>query len=169
MHQCHKCIICVFLWKGLIRTLLCLSPQLHESSYDAGKALQRLVKKPVPKLIEKCWSEDEVVREFIFFCVLEKKTTLPIGCKCPSGTQARCCYPVDSAPLQREFLEREWAKTPHSWPALGKRRQWKRSSVLQKRPREQLRPIYQPQNKSWKSGEGEGGTRGPVELASIWI
>lgn len=37
-------------------------PQLHESSYDAGKALQRLVKKPVPKLIEKCWSEDEVVR-----------------------------------------------------------------------------------------------------------
>lgn len=37
--------------------------QLHESSYDAGKALQRLVKKPVPKLIEKCWSEDEVVRK----------------------------------------------------------------------------------------------------------
>lgn len=41
--------------------LLCDCPQLHESSYDAGKALQRLVKKPVPKLIEKCWSEDEVV------------------------------------------------------------------------------------------------------------
>ncbi|XP_052034202.1 arginine-glutamic acid dipeptide repeats protein isoform X8 [Apodemus sylvaticus] len=35
---------------------------LHESSYDAGKALQRLVKKPVPKLIEKCWTEDEVKR-----------------------------------------------------------------------------------------------------------
>ncbi|XP_072888380.1 arginine-glutamic acid dipeptide repeats protein isoform X2 [Hemitrygon akajei] len=35
---------------------------LHESSYDAGKALQRLVKKPVPKLIEKCWSEDEMKR-----------------------------------------------------------------------------------------------------------
>uniref|UniRef100_A0A8C9T1F2 Arginine-glutamic acid dipeptide repeats protein n=1 Tax=Scleropages formosus TaxID=113540 RepID=A0A8C9T1F2_SCLFO len=35
---------------------------LHESKYDAGKALQRLVKKPVPKLIEKCWSEDEVKR-----------------------------------------------------------------------------------------------------------
>lgn len=34
---------------------------LHESGYDAGKALQRLVKKPVPKLIEKCWTEDEVV------------------------------------------------------------------------------------------------------------
>ncbi|XP_042199513.1 arginine-glutamic acid dipeptide repeats protein [Callorhinchus milii] len=33
---------------------------LHESSYDAGKALQRLVKKPVPKLIEKCWSDDEM-------------------------------------------------------------------------------------------------------------
>lgn len=41
----------------------CDCQQLHESSYDAGKALQRLVKKPVPKLIEKCWSEDEVVRE----------------------------------------------------------------------------------------------------------
>lgn len=36
--------------------------QLHESQYDAAKALQCLVKKPVPKLIEKCWSEDEVVR-----------------------------------------------------------------------------------------------------------
>uniref|UniRef100_A0A8C5NG35 Arginine-glutamic acid dipeptide repeats protein n=1 Tax=Gouania willdenowi TaxID=441366 RepID=A0A8C5NG35_GOUWI len=35
---------------------------LHESSYEAGKSLQRLVKKPVPKLIEKCWSEDEVKR-----------------------------------------------------------------------------------------------------------
>lgn len=35
--------------------------QLHESGYDAGRALQRLVKKPVPKLIEKCWTEDEVV------------------------------------------------------------------------------------------------------------
>ncbi|KAA0707074.1 Arginine-glutamic acid dipeptide repeats protein [Triplophysa tibetana] len=35
---------------------------LHESNYDAGKALQRLVKKPVPKLIEKCWSDDEVKR-----------------------------------------------------------------------------------------------------------
>ncbi|XP_069097236.1 arginine-glutamic acid dipeptide repeats protein isoform X3 [Pleurodeles waltl] len=35
---------------------------LHECNYDAGKALQRLVKKPVPKLIEKCWTEDEVKR-----------------------------------------------------------------------------------------------------------
>ncbi|XP_036084182.1 arginine-glutamic acid dipeptide repeats protein isoform X2 [Rousettus aegyptiacus] len=35
---------------------------LHESGYDAGRALQRLVKKPVPKLIEKCWTEDEVKR-----------------------------------------------------------------------------------------------------------
>ncbi|MBN3288662.1 RERE protein, partial [Polyodon spathula] len=35
---------------------------LHESKYDAGKALQRLVKKPVPKLIEKCWTEEEVKR-----------------------------------------------------------------------------------------------------------
>ncbi len=51
--------------------LMCIfdCPQLHESSYDAGKALQRLVKKPVPKLIEKCWSEDEVVRaqNLLFF------------------------------------------------------------------------------------------------------
>ncbi|CDQ72316.1 unnamed protein product [Oncorhynchus mykiss] len=35
---------------------------LHASRYDAAKALQRLVKKPVPKLIEKCWSEDDVKR-----------------------------------------------------------------------------------------------------------
>ncbi|XP_067359300.1 arginine-glutamic acid dipeptide repeats protein isoform X1 [Channa argus] len=33
---------------------------LHASHYDAAKALQRLVKKPLPKLIEKCWSEDDV-------------------------------------------------------------------------------------------------------------
>ncbi|KTG05920.1 hypothetical protein cypCar_00005975 [Cyprinus carpio] len=35
---------------------------LHESQYNAAKALQCLVKKPVPKLIEKSWSEDEVKR-----------------------------------------------------------------------------------------------------------
>ncbi|MEQ2208769.1 hypothetical protein XENOCAPTIV_013949, partial [Xenoophorus captivus] len=39
--------------------------------YDAAKALQRLVKRPLPKLIEKCWSEDDVVRqcfEMVQFC-----------------------------------------------------------------------------------------------------
>lgn len=45
---------------------ICLVFQLHESNYDAGKALQRLVKKPVPKLIEKCWTEDEVVGNELF-------------------------------------------------------------------------------------------------------
>uniref|UniRef100_A0A3B3BIH8 Arginine-glutamic acid dipeptide (RE) repeats b n=1 Tax=Oryzias melastigma TaxID=30732 RepID=A0A3B3BIH8_ORYME len=35
---------------------------LHASHYDAAKALQRLVKKPLPKLIEKCWSADDVKR-----------------------------------------------------------------------------------------------------------
>ncbi|KAF7665469.1 hypothetical protein LDENG_00142480 [Lucifuga dentata] len=35
---------------------------LHATHYDAAKALQRLVKKPLPKLIEKCWSEDDVKR-----------------------------------------------------------------------------------------------------------
>lgn len=38
-----------------------LTLKLHASHYDAAKALQRLVKKPLPKLIEKCWSEDDVV------------------------------------------------------------------------------------------------------------
>ncbi|KAM9759221.1 arginine-glutamic acid dipeptide repeats protein isoform 2-T2 [Menidia menidia] len=56
---------------------------LHASHYDAAKALQRLVKKPLPKLIEKCWSEDDVKR-FIkglrqygknFFCI--RKDFLP--------------------------------------------------------------------------------------------
>ncbi|XP_077581970.1 arginine-glutamic acid dipeptide repeats protein isoform X2 [Stigmatopora nigra] len=35
---------------------------LHASHYNAAKALQRLVKKPLPRLIEKCWSEDDVKR-----------------------------------------------------------------------------------------------------------
>ncbi|XP_061688872.1 arginine-glutamic acid dipeptide repeats protein isoform X2 [Syngnathoides biaculeatus] len=35
---------------------------LHASHYDAAKALQHLVKKPLPRLIEKCWSEDDVKR-----------------------------------------------------------------------------------------------------------
>lgn len=54
----------------------------------------------------------------------KKKTTSPRGCKCPSGTQARCWYPVGSAPLQWEFLEREWAKYsppgPRSEKDVGK-------------------------------------------------
>uniref|UniRef100_A0A3Q3K6X5 Arginine-glutamic acid dipeptide (RE) repeats a n=1 Tax=Monopterus albus TaxID=43700 RepID=A0A3Q3K6X5_MONAL len=53
---------------------------LHESSYDAGKALQRLVKKPVPKLIEKCWSEDEV-GELITFYYYWKKTPEAASCR----------------------------------------------------------------------------------------
>lgn len=63
--------------------LFCDCPQLHESSYDAGKALQRLVKKPVPKLIEKCWSEDEVVREHVFnIYIFFKKDKVSIHKKC---------------------------------------------------------------------------------------
>lgn len=36
--------------------------QLHDSGYDPGKALQALVKCPVPKGIDKKWSEDETKR-----------------------------------------------------------------------------------------------------------
>ncbi len=36
--------------------------QLHESHYDTGKALNALVKSPVPKGIEKKWTEEEQVR-----------------------------------------------------------------------------------------------------------
>jgi hypothetical protein len=36
--------------------------QLHDSGYDPGKALQALVKCPVPKGIEKKWTEEETVR-----------------------------------------------------------------------------------------------------------
>lgn len=46
----HACIFIFF-----------FAVKLHASHYDAAKALQRLVKKPLPKLIEKCWSEDDVV------------------------------------------------------------------------------------------------------------
>lgn len=35
--------------------------QLHDSGYDPGKALQALVKCPVPKGIEKKWCEEETV------------------------------------------------------------------------------------------------------------
>lgn len=35
--------------------------QLHHSGYDLGKALQTLAKCPVPKGIDKKWSEDETV------------------------------------------------------------------------------------------------------------
>lgn len=35
--------------------------QLHDSGYDPGKALQALVKCPVPKSIEKKWTEEETV------------------------------------------------------------------------------------------------------------
>lgn len=36
--------------------------QLHDSGYDPGKALQALVKCPVPKGIDKKWSEEETKR-----------------------------------------------------------------------------------------------------------
>lgn len=36
--------------------------QLHDSNYDPGKALQALVKCPVPKSIDKKWSEEEIKR-----------------------------------------------------------------------------------------------------------
>lgn len=36
--------------------------QLHDSGYDPGKALQTLVKCPVPKGIDKKWTEDETKR-----------------------------------------------------------------------------------------------------------
>lgn len=37
-------------------------PQLHDSGYNPGKALQALVKCPVPKGIDKKWSEEETKR-----------------------------------------------------------------------------------------------------------
>lgn len=37
---------------------------LHDSGYDPGKALQALVKCPVPKGIDKKWTEDET-KKFI--------------------------------------------------------------------------------------------------------
>lgn len=37
---------------------------LHDSGYDPGRALQALVKCPVPKGIDKKWSEEETVRNF---------------------------------------------------------------------------------------------------------
>lgn len=81
--MCPKYYLCFSLIE-IDHNSIVFVPQLHESSYDAGKALQRLVKKPVPKLIEKCWSEDEVVRE----PNLSLKKFLEA--KCPSGSHTRC-------------------------------------------------------------------------------
>jgi len=55
--------------------VLYASFQLHDSGYDPGKALQALVKCPVPKGIEKKWTEEETVRNICisranFGCVL---------------------------------------------------------------------------------------------------
>lgn len=36
--------------------------QLHRFNYDTGKALQALVKCPVPRSVERKWTEDEMVR-----------------------------------------------------------------------------------------------------------
>lgn len=52
------CIYCI--------CFVSLQFQLHASHYDAAKALQRLVKRPLPRLIEKCWSEDDVVRPICY-------------------------------------------------------------------------------------------------------
>lgn len=41
---------------------LTLNHQLHDSGYDPGRALQALVKYPVPKGIDKKWSEEETKR-----------------------------------------------------------------------------------------------------------
>lgn len=40
---------------------MCTTFQLHDNGYDPGKALQALVKQPVPKGIYKKWGEDETV------------------------------------------------------------------------------------------------------------
>lgn len=54
---CHK--VCLNFLKQHVLSML----QLHASGYDPGKALQALVKCPVPKGIEKKWSEEEIVSD----------------------------------------------------------------------------------------------------------
>ena len=61
MDTCPKIDVLLIVCSTSAFLLLPLKFQLHASHYDAAKALQHLVKKPVPKLIEKCWSEDDVV------------------------------------------------------------------------------------------------------------
>lgn len=41
---------------------ICFRVKLHDSGYDPGRALQALVKCPVPKGIDKKWSEEETKR-----------------------------------------------------------------------------------------------------------
>lgn len=46
--------------------------QLHDSGYDPGKALQALVKCPVPKGVDKKWTEEETVSISIIINLLLK-------------------------------------------------------------------------------------------------
>lgn len=114
-----------FSLEGIDHNSIVFVPQLHESSYDAGKALQRLVKKPVPKLIEKCWSEDEVVRELNLSL---KKNAIAFWMQ---NAQVGHTHGVDILLVRRLFRESflrvrvretESLKQP-PWPAFGKRRQ----------------------------------------------
>lgn len=59
--ESHVEIKIAFILKSVLFFILF---QLHDSGYDPGKALQALVKCPVPKGIDKKWTEDET-KKFI--------------------------------------------------------------------------------------------------------
>ncbi|XP_021950630.1 arginine-glutamic acid dipeptide repeats protein isoform X2 [Folsomia candida] len=111
--------------------------KLHESGYDPGKALQVLVKCPVPKGIDKKWSEDETkrfvkgLRQFgkNFFRI--KKELLPNK---ETGELIEFYY--------------LWKKTPAAAPSRTHRRQ-RRQSVL--------RRIRAPRNARNKEGKEDPG------------
>ncbi|XP_068171893.1 arginine-glutamic acid dipeptide repeats protein isoform X2 [Antennarius striatus] len=106
---------------------------LHASHYDAAKALQRLVKKPLPKLIEKCWSEDDVKR-FIkglrqygknFFRI--RKDFLP--CK-KTGELITFYY--------------HWKKTPEAAGTRAYRQQRRQPSSRKAKTRSAAAPVNTP-------------------------
>ncbi|XP_028262442.1 arginine-glutamic acid dipeptide repeats protein isoform X2 [Parambassis ranga] len=106
---------------------------LHASHYDAAKALQRLVKKPLPKLIEKCWSEDDVKR-FIkglrqygknFFCI--RKDFLPSK---KTGELISFYY--------------HWKKTPEAAGTRAYRQQRRQPSSRTAKTRSAAAPVNTP-------------------------
>lgn len=139
---CDSLCVCVWFDEHPSKMLPAASrPQLHESSYDAGKALQRLVKKPVPKLIEKCWSEDEVVSweggaGGALIRIPQQRSLSSVRGRQRGGWGGLQTQSAGS-PSQRS------SENTHQPPAPP-------------RPRQQLHPVYQARNKSPALEPGTG-------------
>ncbi|XP_045884391.1 arginine-glutamic acid dipeptide repeats protein isoform X2 [Micropterus dolomieu] len=118
---------------------------LHASHYDAAKALQRLVKKPLPKLIEKCWSEDDVVRRLLASKTAPKKRFI-------KGLRQ---YGKNFFRIRKDFLPSKktgelitfyyhWKKTPEAAGTRAYRQQRRQPSSRKAKTRSVAAPVSTP-------------------------